>query len=50
MVVVIGPLVTVIVPLVANTIDEGVWRLLQSKQETEQDVVEAVRAQLPRGQ
>ena len=42
--------VTVIVPLVANTIDEGVWRLLQSKQETEQDVVEAVRAQLPRGQ
>ena len=35
--------VTVIVPLVANTIDESVWRLLQSKQ----DVVEAVRAQLP---
>ena len=39
--------VTVIVPLVSGTIDDGVWRLLQSKQETEQDVVEAVRAQLP---
>lgn len=39
--------VTVIVPLIAQTIDESVWQLLQSKQETEQDVIEAVRAQLP---
>ena len=39
--------VTVIVPLVQKTIDESVWQLLQSKQETEQDVVEAVRAALP---
>lgn len=38
--------VIVIVPLVPKTIDEGVWRLQQSKQETEQDVVEAVRAEL----
>ena len=39
--------VLVIVPLVPGTIDEGIWRLLESKQETEQDVVEAVRAELP---
>ncbi|HRM64628.1 hypothetical protein QY917_05020 [Diaphorobacter sp. C33] len=39
--------VLVIVPLVAGTIDEGVWGLLQSKQATEQDVVEAVKSQLP---
>ena len=39
--------VMVLVPLVPATIDEGIWRLLESKQETEQDVVEAVRAALP---
>ena len=38
--------VMVLVPLIAGTIDEGIWRLLESKQETEQDVVEAVRAEL----
>ena len=38
--------VLVIVPLVPGTIDEAVWRLLESKQETEQDVVEAVRSEL----
>ncbi len=38
--------VMVIVPLIPSTIDEGIWRLLESKQETEQDVVEAVRAEL----
>ena len=39
--------VLVLVPLIPGTIDEGIWRLLESKQETEQDVVEAVRANLP---
>lgn len=39
--------VLVLVPLIPGTIDEGIWRLLESKQETEQDVVEAVRADLP---
>ena len=38
--------VLVLVPLIPGTIDEGIWRLLESKQETEQDVVEAVRADL----
>lgn len=38
--------VLVIVPLVAGSIDEGIWSLLQSKQATEQDVVEAVKSQL----
>ena len=39
--------VLVLIPLIPGTIDEGIWRLLESKQETEQDVVEAVRADLP---
>ena len=39
--------VMVIVPLIENTLDDGVWMLLQSKQETEDDVVESVRAALP---
>ncbi|MCL1962070.1 MAG: DEAD/DEAH box helicase [Desulfovibrionaceae bacterium] len=40
--------VLVIVPLVAGTIDEGIWRLLEAKQETERDVIEAaVTAELP---
>ena len=39
--------VLVLVPLIEGTIDEGIWRLLESKQETEQDVVEAVRSELP---
>ena len=39
--------VLVIVPLIEQTIDEGVWSLLSSKQETETDVVEAVRSALP---
>jgi hypothetical protein len=39
--------VMVIVPLIENTIDDGVWKLLQSKQETEDDVVESVRSALP---
>ena len=34
-------------PLIENTLDDGVWKLLQSKQETEDDVVESVRAALP---
>lgn len=38
--------VFVIVPLVPNTIDEQVHQLLESKTELEQDVVEAVRAEL----
>ena len=37
----------VIVPLIENTLDDGVWKLLQSKQETEDDVVESVRTALP---
>ena len=39
--------VLVLIPLIPGTIDEGICRLLESKQETEQDVVEAVRADLP---
>ncbi|MEZ5706010.1 MAG: hypothetical protein R3E56_21935 [Burkholderiaceae bacterium] len=39
--------VMVIVPLIKNTLDDGVWKLLQSKQETEDDVVESVRSALP---
>ena len=39
--------VMVIVPLIECTLDDGVWRLLQSKQETEDDVVESVRSALP---
>ena len=39
--------VMVIVPLIENTLDDGVWKLLQSKQETEDDVVESVRTALP---
>lgn len=39
--------VMVIVPLIEKTLDDGVWKLLQSKQETEDDVVEAVRSALP---
>ena len=35
--------VLVLVPLIPGTIDERIWRLLESKQETEQDVVEAVK-------
>lgn len=38
--------VIVIVPLIPNTVDEQVWQLLANKTELEQDVVEAVRAQL----
>jgi len=38
--------VLVLVPLVANTIDEQIWALLQSKAALEQDVVEAVRSEL----
>lgn len=38
--------VIVIVPLVPQTIDEQVWRLLDGKTEVEVDVVEAVRAEL----
>ncbi len=40
--------VMVIVPLIEKTLDDGVWKLLQSKQETEDDVVEAVKSALPR--
>jgi SNF2 family DNA or RNA helicase len=39
--------VIVIVPLIERTLDDGVWRLLQSKQATEDDVVESVRSALP---
>lgn len=39
--------VLVLIPLVAGTIDEAVWRLLEAKHETELDVVEAVRQALP---
>lgn len=39
--------VMVIVPLIEKTLDDGVWKLLQSKQETEDDVVESVRSALP---
>lgn len=34
--------VLVIVPLIPNTIDEAVWKILEGKRETEMDVVEAV--------
>ncbi|GKS86972.1 DEAD/DEAH box helicase [Acidovorax sp. SUPP1855] len=37
--------VMVIVPLIAGTLDEGVWKLLDRKQETERDVVEAEMAE-----
>ena len=39
--------VTVIVPLIPGTIDEAVWKILQSKRETELDVVEAVTQSQP---
>ena len=39
--------VIVIVPLIPETIDEQVWSLLQSKRETEIEVVEAVKIALP---
>ncbi|HVR48336.1 MAG TPA: DEAD/DEAH box helicase [Pseudorhodoferax sp.] len=39
--------VIVKVPLVAGTIDEGVWELQLSKRETEVEVVEAVKTALP---
>ena len=38
--------VCVIIPLVPNTIDEQVHQLLENKTALEQDVVEAVRAEL----
>lgn len=34
--------VMVIVPLIPDTIDEAVWKILENKRETEMDVVEAV--------
>ncbi|WP_231972992.1 DEAD/DEAH box helicase [Variovorax sp. HW608] len=39
--------VLVIVPLIPKTIDARVWELLQSKRETEVEVVEAVKVVLP---
>jgi hypothetical protein len=39
--------VIVLVPLIERTIDDGIWALLTSKEETERDVVEAVRSALP---
>ncbi|MDR2839055.1 MAG: DEAD/DEAH box helicase [Azonexus sp.] len=39
--------VIVIVPLVPETIDEQIWALLQSKRETEMEVVDAVKVALP---
>ncbi|MEF7616950.1 C-terminal helicase domain-containing protein [Aquincola sp. MAHUQ-54] len=39
--------VMVIVPLIERTIDMGVWHLLSTKQETEHDVIDTVRAALP---
>jgi SNF2 family DNA or RNA helicase len=39
--------VIVIVPLIPKTIDDQVWALLQSKRETEVEVVEAVKFALP---
>jgi hypothetical protein len=39
--------VIVLVPLVAGTIDEQVWALLQAKRETEKEVVEALTVALP---
>jgi SNF2 family DNA or RNA helicase len=39
--------VIVLVPLIEKSIDNGVWALLSSKEETERDVVEAVRSALP---
>lgn len=38
--------VNVLVPLIAGTIDEQVWRLLEAKMDIETGVVEAVRAEL----
>mgnify|MGYP003418044142 FL=1 len=37
--------VTVIVPLIPQTIDEAVWQILENKRETEMDVIEAVTMQ-----
>jgi SNF2 family DNA or RNA helicase len=39
--------VIVLVPLVPKTLDEQVWSLLQSKRETEVEVIEAVKVALP---
>jgi SNF2 family DNA or RNA helicase len=39
--------VFVIVPLIENTLDDGLWKLLTSKQETESDVVDSVCTALP---
>jgi SNF2 family DNA or RNA helicase len=39
--------VMVIVPLIENTFDDGVLKLLHNKHETEDDVVESVRSALP---
>ena len=38
--------VNVLVPLIPGTIDEKVWQLIGAKTEIEEDVVEAVRAEL----
>lgn len=38
--------VIVVVPLIPTTLDEAVWKLLDSKAETEREVVEAVRVDL----
>lgn len=38
--------VIVVVPLIPKTLDEGVWDLLSSKQETENDVIDSVRSAL----
>ena len=37
----------VIVPLIASTIDEGVWQMQHDKHQTEEDVVEAVKMEIP---
>ncbi len=39
--------VRVIVPIIENTLDQGIWSLLTSKQEMEHDVVDAVITALP---
>jgi SNF2 family DNA or RNA helicase len=39
--------VIVLVLLIPRTIDEQIWALLQDKQQTEAEVVEAVRVALP---
>jgi len=38
--------VNVLMPLIPGTIDEKIWRLIEAKTEIEEDVVEAVRAEL----